>query len=296
MHQTDILAQPPRILSQAEREFYFNEGYLVKEQTIGMDWIDRLNAALAKLVESTRNMTKSDGTYDLDSGHSADEPRLRRIAYLDDLDPLFGDFCFNSSLPDLAADLMGPDVKFRECMINFKWAGGGQEVKWHQDIPFYPLTNLSVAQFLVCLNDVGPEQGPLQVVPRSHKGPIYEHYDDGDNWLGYIPDPVAKDAGIDRAVELIGLAGTVTVHHCATLHGSKQNLSPIGRPVLIVGYSACDARPYTAPAYPSSRYNKVVRGAEAKYAQHDPLDIRLPPDWSNGYTSIFAHQEQVKAI
>jgi len=36
----------------------------------------------------------------------------------------------------------------------------------------------------------------------------------------------------------------------------------------------------------------VVRGQESRYAQHDPVDLRLPPDWSNGYTSIFAHQEE----
>ena len=99
-------------------------------------------------------------------GHTRDNPRLRRIAYLDDLDPeSSGSSARIRRLADLAADLLGPDLRFRECLINFKWAGGGQEVKWHQDFPFYPLTNTSVAQFLVCLNDVGPEQGPLQVVP-----------------------------------------------------------------------------------------------------------------------------------
>ncbi len=296
MRQADVLAQPPRILTQAEREFFFGEGYVVKQQFIARDWIDRLNAGLARLIENTRTMTKSDGGYDLEPGHTAEAPRLRRMAFLDDLDPIFADFCFNSNLPDMAADLMGPNVKFREVMINFKWAGGGQEVKWHQDIPFYPLTNMSVAQFLVCLNDVGPEQGPLQVVPKSHKGPLYEHYDEAGKWLGYIPDEILKDAGIEHAVELTGPAGTVTVHHCAALHGSKKNMSPIGRPVLIVGYSACDAMPYTAPAYRSSNYCKVVRGVEAKYAQHDPVDMRLPPDWSGGYTSIFEHQATAKTM
>ena len=34
-----------------------------------------------------------------------------------------------SLLPDLAADLVGPDVKFRESTINFKRAGCGAEVR-----------------------------------------------------------------------------------------------------------------------------------------------------------------------
>ncbi|MFD1157594.1 phytanoyl-CoA dioxygenase family protein [Roseovarius aestuarii] len=295
MRPTDILSHPPRVLGQTEREFFFDQGYVVREKAISDDWLARLNAAIDAQVDRSRQLTASDGTFDLETGHSADNPRLRRISYLDDLDPVFWEFCTESNLADLAADLMGPDVRFRECMINIKWAGGGQEVRWHQDIPFYPLTNFSVAQFLVCLKDVGTEQGPLQVVPQSHKGPIYNHYDDADNWLGYIPDNRLADAGIDSAVDLTGPAGTVTVHHCATLHASRANLSQQGRPVLIVGFAACDALPYTAPAYRSTHYGTVVRGQEARFSHHEPVDMRLPPDWSGGYTSIFEHQQHKAA-
>ena len=91
-------------------------------------------------------MTKSDGTFDLENGHSVENPRLRRIAFLDALNPVFHEFLRDSNLPDIAADILGPDVRFRECLINIKWAGGGQEVKWHQDFPFYPLTNRAVGQ------------------------------------------------------------------------------------------------------------------------------------------------------
>ena len=293
MNHMEIMSNPPRVLNQDERAFYFDQGYIVKERTIGSDWLGRLNTATAALVETTRSMKCSTQTYDLDAGHTAENPRLRRIAYLDDLDPVFWEFCKESPLTDLAADLLGPNVRFRECMINFKWAGGGQEVKWHQDFPFYPLTNTTVAQFLVCLNDVGPEQGPLQVVPKSHEGPFYDHYDKDDNWLGYIQDDKLAEAGLDRAVDLTGPAGTITVHHCATLHASRANLSKLGRPVLIVTYCACDAVGYTAVTYPTSNCLKVVRGEETKFARLEPMNMRMPPDWSDGYTSIFEYQEKV---
>lgn len=293
MNHMEIMSNPPRVLNQDERAFYFDQGYIVKERAIGSDWLGRLNTATAALVETTRSMKCSTQTYDLDAGHTAENPRLRRIAYLDDLDPVFWEFCKESPLTDLAADLLGPNVRFRECMINFKWAGGGQEVKWHQDFPFYPLTNTTVAQFLVCLNDVGPEQGPLQVVPKSHEGPFYDHYDKDDNWLGYIQDDKLAEAGLDTAVDLTGPAGTITVHHCATLHASRANLSKLGRPVLIVTYCACDAVGYTAVTYPTSNCLKVVRGEETKFARLEPMNMRMPPDWSDGYTSIFEHQEKV---
>ena len=61
----------------------------------------------------------------------------------------------------MAADILGPNVRC-ENMINIKWAGGNKKLNGHQDFPFYPLTNRAVGQFLVCLDDVGPEQGPCR--------------------------------------------------------------------------------------------------------------------------------------
>tara|TARA_B100000427_G_scaffold320870_1_gene320702 strand:- start:273 stop:1154 length:882 start_codon:yes stop_codon:yes gene_type:complete len=292
MRDEDILSKPARILTQEERESFFKDGYVVKKKIISDDWLGKLNEALAKLIEKSKSLTKSDGTFVLEDGHTSDNPRLRRIAFMDEMDPIFHEFQRDSNLPDMAADILGPDVRFRENMINIKWSGGGQEVKWHQDFPFYPLTNRAVGQFLICLDDVGPEQGPLQVVPGSHRGPIYDHYDSNNNWLGFIEDEKLKEAKLDTAVDLIGPAGTVSVHHCCALHASRPNLSTKGRPVLIITYAACDAYPYTAVTYPTKNYGEVVRGKDNRFCHHEEMDIRLPPDWSGGYTSIFEHQEE----
>jgi ectoine hydroxylase-related dioxygenase (phytanoyl-CoA dioxygenase family) len=143
----------------------------------------------------------------------------------------------------------------------------------------------------VLLEDVGPDQGPLQVVPRSQRGPIIDHYDEDGRWLGHIPPAYLGGLGLERAVALTGPAGTVTVHHGVTIHGSAANRSAKGRPALSIGYNPADALPYTAPAYRSSHFGAVVRGAPARFARHDPVRMRLPPDWSGGYTSIFAHQK-----
>ncbi len=47
---------------------------------------------------------------------------------------------------------------------------------------------------------------------------------------------------------------------------------------------------YTLVAYPMSHYNIVVLEEEAKYLRHEPFRIRMPPDWSDGYTWIFQHR------
>jgi ectoine hydroxylase len=287
----DIPRQPTIFLTQDQRELYYEQGYLAFPALIAHNELTELRGLVDSIVDSTRSVAESGNEVDLEKGHTAENPRLRRVTYVDDKDPYFWRLCSDSVIPDIAADLLGPDVRFRDMMLNFKWADGGAEVKWHQDICFYPHTHLGSLQFLVFLEEVCSEQGPLQVIPASHKGPIFEHYDESNEWTGAIGPADLATAGVDAATELTGPAGTVSVHHCCTIHGSSCNNSASGRPAFVMTYTAADAMPYTAPPYPSSHYRVLVRGNEPLYSRHEEVRIPLPPDWSDGYTSIFEHQE-----
>lgn len=288
----EIIKTPSVLLADNDRQKYYDNGYLVFPSLIKTDQLEVLREATDRIVEKCRTLTASTKEIDLEKGHTYDNPRLRRAAYIDDFDPRFWDICVNSPIPDIAVDLLGPNIRFREVMLNFKWAGGGAEVKWHQDIVFYPHTHSGTQQFLLFLEDVTSEQGPLEIYEQSHRGKIFEHYDDNREWTGAIRDSDLKAMKARPPVELIGNAGTVSVHHSRTVHGSRPNLSQFGRPVLVITYGAADAMPYTAPAYPSSHYGEIVRGVEPGYAHHEEMNIPMPPDWSHGYTSIFAHQEK----
>jgi hypothetical protein len=97
---------------------------------------------------------------------------------------------------------------------------------------------------------------------------------------------------MSKVTYLEGPAGSVTIHNCRTLHYSKANWSDIPRPLLLNVYSAADAMPYTANPLPSKHFGAIVRGKPARWAYHDPRPCLLPPDWSGGYTSIFALQQE----
>ena len=293
MKLEDILSSPASVLSRDQREFYYEQGYLAFPGLIGDEWLASLRSALAEIVEQTRNYTESTRKVDIEPNHSYENPRLRRVAYLDEFAPVFWELCSESVIPDIAADLLGPNVRFRELMMNFKWASGGAEVKWHQDIVFYPHTHSGTLQFLLMLDGAQPDQGPLQVVPGSHKGQIYAHYDAQGNWTGAIPERDIERIDLGKAVPMLGPPGSLSVHHSRTIHGSERNTSATGRPAFVVTYSAADAIPYTSPAYPSVRYNCLVRGSEPAIAHHEELFVPLPPDWSGGYTSIFDHQQEM---
>ena len=120
-----ILACAPSVLSQAQRKSFFDEGHLHLEGFLAPDGVARLREATAALVEESRRARESDDKFVLAPGHGADSPRLLRLYRAADHRTEYWDAAARSGIADVAADLLGPDVKFREAMINFKWAGGG---------------------------------------------------------------------------------------------------------------------------------------------------------------------------
>jgi hypothetical protein len=264
------------------------------EGAISASVIANLRQRMEKLIEKSRSVTSSDLTYVLGPGHSASAPRLRRIEPLAEDDRVFWEY-IKGIEADYAADFLGPDVRYWATNINTKWSGGGDPVSWHQDIAFDPHTNFGYTQLLTYLDDVTEEQGPLMVVPHSHKGPIFEHYNSENRWTGSIAEKDLIAAGSERAVSLPGKAGSLIGLHCRTVHGSKPNHSSRLRPVLINAYHAADAFPYgpqiTKGGGKNRHSDELVRGQPAIYAHHDPIRWRMPPDFSGGYTSIYEYQQ-----
>jgi ectoine hydroxylase len=294
MTPEEVLSNKPIVLSQKQREFYFENGYLLLEAFLPEQWIERLRAATEEMVARSRRITRSDATWDLEEGHSEQSPRLRRLSSMNDHHAAFWEYAFakHSPLPDAIADLVGPDVKFHHSKLNFKWSKGGDEVKWHQDISFWPHTNYSPCTAGTYVYDCTADQGPLGVLRGSHKGPVVDQYNDKGEWVGCLKPADAAAIDWGKVEYLQGPAGSVTIHNCRTLHYSKANWSEVPRPLLLNVYSAADAMPYTYNPLQSKYYGAIVRGRPARWAHHDPRPCLLPPDWSGGYTSIFALQQE----
>ena len=292
MTPEQILRIAPRVLTQAQREFYFQEGYILLEAIIGDDWLEKLRAATDELIERSRTVTRSDAVWDLEPDHTPQAPRLRRVSAPVDQHPVYWDYVSQSIVGDVVADLVGPDVKFHHSKLNFKWAKGGEEVKWHYDISFWPHTNYSPLTVGTYIYDCGMEQGPVGFIPRSHLiEPLYTQYDESGKWVGCLSPQDLKELDLASAKYMVGPAGSLTLHNCRTVHGSPRNTSDLGRPLLLYTLSSADAFPYTVNPIRSSRDQAIIRGKRALHAHHDPRPCLVPPDWSAGYTSIFDLQQ-----
>lgn len=280
-------------LTERQKADYATDGYLLLEAALDAATVERLVAVMSEFVERSRTLTASTHDILLGPGHCGEQPNLRRIPQTVAFHPVFEDFGLRGPLVDLAEDLLGPDVRFHHSKLNFKSAGGGEEIKWHQDIPFWPHSNYSPLTIGVYLTDVDDDMAPMGVFAGSHLGPISTLRDSAGVWTGALREEEVAALAPDSLRWLKGPKGSITVHNCRIVHGSRANLSPRMRPLLLHTYAACDAIPLTRIMEPVKFGNVIVRGGPAPFARLGDVPCPMPPDWGKGdYSSIFSSQQE----
>ena len=269
------------MLSERQIDFFESEGYLLVDGAIGGEQLRALRRKFSDWVDESRRHRRAYGKtldgrarFDLEPGHSARRPALRRVNAPTDISAEYYRAMRDGGIADCVAGLIGPNVKFHHSKINSKLPGAATAVKWHQDFPFTPHSNDDLVTALLMLDDVIEENGPLQVVPGSHRGEIHDLWH-GGVFTGAVADEVARDCE-ERAVTCSGKSGTLCLMHTRLLHGSAPNLSDLPRTLFIAVYSAEDAIPCTPSPVPSRHQGEVVRGAETGRIRTTPYDIPLP--------------------
>lgn len=289
MTPEQVLSYPARVLTQAQREHYFDHGYVGIESLVPARTVAELQATTNAFVEQSRAVNASDDKFDVAPEHTSEHPVLRRLKSPDENSDTYWRFS-TGLMADVAADLVGPNVTFHHSKLNFKWFDESDTVKWHQDIQFFPHTNYNVLTIGCYLADTNMHNGPLAVLRDSHHDDLFDQYDASGNWTGMLSDPDAATLDSSRIEYLTGAAGSITIHNARTLHFSPSSKSPQPRPLLLNCYTAADAKPYTPHPQLTRNTYEVVRGEPVRWAHHDPRPCQIPPDWSRGYTSIYAAQ------
>ena len=95
-------------------------------------------AAVEELVERSREVTAHTDLYDLEPGHSAERPRVRRLKTPLGAHPVFERLGRSDRLLDIVGGLVGPEIRLHGNKLNMKSAEYGSAVEWHQDFAFYP--------------------------------------------------------------------------------------------------------------------------------------------------------------
>ena len=291
MKPQDVMQHPLNVLSDAERRSFFHNGFLVLPDYVPEAWLARLRAATRELLERSRSVTQSDGIFVLEEGHCAADPRLHRVSSPQDQHPAFWEFMTDSVMTDLAADVVGPDVKFHHAKLNVKSGKGTQGFGWHQDIPAWPHTDFSPVTIGVYIDGCTTEQGPLTVAQGSHEGPLFTMYDESGNFVVKLRDEDLTWLNQDMIMSPTGGPGTTLLLNCRAVHGSKPNMSSAQRPLLLPVYSSADSYPYAPNPIPTPHQGDIVRGKAARFASFDTRPVEMPPDWRGGYKPVWMHKK-----
>jgi len=130
------------------------------------------------------------------------------------------------------------------------------------------------------------------VLPGSHRGPIYTHYDTKGRFVGCMRDEDIAQLDRRGAVLLDLPAGSIHIHHYRLVHWSAPNTSPGDRRLLINSYCAADSVNLANDSTGSPQYGRLLRGTWPAVARRNAGDMPMPPDFSKGYNSIYEVQAE----
>ncbi len=296
------------MISNEQINYYKDKGYLVVENAIPQDKLEELQRVTDEYVDNSREVVVNDEIYDLADDHSPAHPNLRRLKNPHLLHKVYENITIDSCILDIVEKLVGKDIRRDHTKLNFKSAKGGESIEWHQDWAFYPHTNDDIVEVGIFLDDCGEENGPLMAVPGSHKGPLDDHHHQGV-FIGAV-DPSKSNYDLGTAEPFLAKAGSISLHHVRSLHGSKKNNSDKSRRVLFVGYTAADSWPLKGildlglkPTSSEGDFVKniysvyegnIVRGTPCLEAriENNPIKMPYPPPHSVG--SIYENQKIVR--
>ncbi len=142
------------MLTQQQVDFYHENGYLGVNGVYTADEMDELRQVTDDFVEQSRGVTEHTDVFDLEPGHMADAPRLRRLKNPIQYHPVYERALHHDRMLDAVAQLIGPAIRTNGNKLNMKSAGFGSPVEWHQDWSFFGLSNVDFLGVGVSVEDL----------------------------------------------------------------------------------------------------------------------------------------------
>jgi Phytanoyl-CoA dioxygenase (PhyH) len=226
------MAQKTAHLSQAERDHYQSEGWVVPEFRLSPSYINTLVGALNELIHRNPGVRpeklvsahiERQGTQDNGEG-------VRGVAD-------FLQLAKNPDIVDLVSDVIGQDIILWGAHVFCKPAGDGFETPWHQDGHYWPIRPLATCTVWVALEESIIENGCLRVIPKSHiNKQLHEHLHEDRLDLTLQQRMKAGSFNENTAVNIELQPGQMSLHDIYMIHGAAANKSNKRRTGIALRY------------------------------------------------------------
>lgn len=135
----------------------------------------------------------------------------------------------------MCENALGPDYQIVEIGLDVPFEGAKYQ-PWHRDFPSpsdtYVDRRITSLAFNLTGVDVTPDMGPFEIAPGTQ-------YDDGRDWKHEMfPDKALWGRFQDRATRKFPQRGDISCRSALTVHRDTEHLSPIARPVMVLGIDA----------------------------------------------------------
>lgn len=236
--------EPPIDRSLVEQ--YQRDGFLVLPNLFSPEEVANLQAELERLRHQAESLERPEVITEKGTR------KVRSIFKVHELSAVFAKLAADERLAGLASYLLGDQVYLHQSRMNYKPGFHGKEFYWHSDFETWHIEDgmplpraLSIS---VSLTDNTPHNGPLLVMPGSHKHYVVcEGETPPDNYqmslqaqeIGVPSDEnLARLAAEGGLVDTAGPAGSVLIFDCNLMHGSNSNITHLPRSNAFFVYNA----------------------------------------------------------
>jgi len=143
--------------------------------------------------------------------------------------------------------LLGEEVYFHQYKINAKAKFTGDVWQWHQDYGNWlekdGMPEPRALNIAVFLDEVFPFNGPLMLIPRSHRHGVLESTKDTETTSFPLytqsEETVEKLCDAGGLVAPTGKPGSMLMFDGNLVHGSSGNITPFPRKIVYLTVNAC---------------------------------------------------------
>ena len=237
-------------LSETELARYERDGFLVFNNFLDQETVKRFRDDL-RAYENDDSILRSEGTIT-----EPGKQEIRSIFGIHELSDRFDRLTRDTRLLDMVHQLLGSDAYIHQSRINFKPGFHGKGFDWHSDFETWHaedgMPRMRAVSFSIALTDNTPFNGPLMLIPGSHKTfvPCVGRTPE-DNYQSSLKKQelgVPNEQDLQKMADQFGIqaptgpAGSLIIFECNTLHASNANMSPWPRSNLFFVYNSVENR------------------------------------------------------
>jgi ectoine hydroxylase len=163
-------------------------------------------------------------------------------------------FSRHPAILNVVEQILDSEVYITQARVNVKPAFHGRTFAWHSDFETWHVEDgmprMRAVTARIMLNENNEHNGPLYVIPGSHK--VYVSCAGTTGKKNYTRSLKMQQSGVPRPDTLLrlieaggiqsvtGKPGTVVFHECNIMHGSPDNISGLPRTVLMFVYNSVE--------------------------------------------------------